>query len=58
MNALQRLPHTSSPGCLGAFFPVSRLAAGLMAPTAAWVCVAAKLNYDIVSLNGDDKKRS
>lgn len=45
-------------GCVGAFYPVSTLAARLMVPTSAWVCVAAKLNYDIVSLNTKGKKNN
>lgn len=38
---------------IASFYPVSPLAAALMAPTQLWVTVAAKLNWDLVRLNQD-----
>ncbi|KAK9863448.1 hypothetical protein WJX84_004854 [Apatococcus fuscideae] len=41
----------SIAGCIITFRPISTLASNLMLPTITWVCIAAKLNWDIVALN-------
>lgn len=41
----------SMAGSIASFYPISPLAAWLMAPTQIWVTIAAALNFSIVNLN-------
>eukprot|EP01024_Parvocaulis_polyphysoides_P027491 TRINITY_DN2490_c0_g3_i1.p1 TRINITY_DN2490_c0_g3~~TRINITY_DN2490_c0_g3_i1.p1 ORF type:complete len:173 (-),score=7.99 TRINITY_DN2490_c0_g3_i1:247-765(-) len=46
---------TTLAGSIYTFYQVSNLSAFLLVPTQIWVTIAAKLNYDIVSLNTPKK---
>ena len=43
-------------GCIYMFFPINKLAAGLMVPYLGWVTLASALNYTIWQMNKTDDK--